>query len=535
MNIDVLTNSFNSLTSHTFESEVNTDRGFWAYYTNADLLRMAGNQHSWTRATTISMGRAAVGSGLSFVRHPVFGKNINKSRQKEIDRIMDDVNQCFFGAPKSIDYIQDTLSSSAKIYYTVNSFVLYGQACWEKIRDKDGKMIGFDALSGLVMPNVDVTGKFLNPAYLYRPWNSQITVSYAKDELVYFASPGIDLSIFGSSDYSALSNHTIPSDVYASKAYKLQFENINAPYNGVWVVDPSTSEEDYADFLALLANRYTGIETFGSNPLVIRGMAKFEEHRSRSNDDAPYLEGRRYNQEEISAVTGISSAKLGITDNASKTNHRELRREFHENTLRPIFAFIEEAIYNQVLVHEFGLTEFRLAFNRPDLSTALEEATIVGRYVQNGIYSPNEAREIVGRSAREDEYGDKYIIPSGGAWTGSDNIISVPQRNIVTPTTAEIVTPKESVPIPPEVRIQDGGSNRVNDMVRPPASDDNYTDTRKSEFYVGELKKWLINPRYKYDGNDRYLAEIQSIIDTISPDHIDDIKLFVNNVYEELT
>lgn len=513
------------------ESEINQDNGFLHFYSKSDLLRRAASQHSWTRATGISIGRAAIGGGFSFVRHPVFGLDISARRQKEIDRIMKRVHKCFFSSPINSDYIQSLTTLSSKMYYTANSFAVYGQSTWEKVRNaKTKEMIGFDALPGITMPNVDFEGRFLNPAFIFRAWNTEKLVEYNKKDLVYFSSPGLDMSIFGSSDYDSLIDNTIPSDVYASKAYKYQFENINAPYNGLWVVDPSTEKEDYDDFMALLAARYTGIEAFGSNPLVIRGMAKFEEHRSRSNDDAPYLEGRRYNQEEISAVTGISSAKLGVTDNASKTNHRELRREFHENTLRPIFSFIEEAIYNQVMVTEFEVPEYKLQFNRPDLSTALEEATILGRYVQSGIISADEARLSIGKPVRSDEYGKKYFVPANGSWVDASGISSPLQEMEANPDGVETPETAQAAPTPEagESRVQDGGSKRQFDMERDPAEDDNYTDTRKSE-----IANWNhYGKSYRYNGFDDILLKVDQFIQGI-PD--EDVSIFINALYQELT
>lgn len=476
-------------------SNVNKNNGFQYYYDKSVVLKNAASQHSWTRASAISIGRAAIGGGFSFVRHPIYGNNITAQRQKEIDKIMEKVHEVFFEPPKRIGYIQDTIGLSAKMYYTANSFVMYGQFAWEKVRDKNtGRMIGFDVLPGIVMPNVDENGKFLKPAYYFRPWNSQSTVEYKTRDLVYVTNPGLDLSIFGSTDYDALSDNTIPSDIYAAKAYKYQFQNINAPYNGIWIVDPSTSQEDYTDFLAMLAAKYTGIESFGSNPVAIRGQAKFEAHRSRSNDDAPYLEGRRYNQEEISAVTGVSSAKLGITDNASKTNHRELRREFHENTLRPVFQFIEDGIYSQIMVQEFGLKEYKLAFNRPDLSTALEEATILGRYVQNSIITPDEARSALGKQPRSDDYGKSFFLAGNGSWVSPDGEINTPMQESAAPSAVNVngknqqgeQAPQQDIR-PVETPIQDGGSKRQFDMKRNSEEDNNYRN--KSEI-IEELRAW---------------------------------------------
>lgn len=452
---------------------------FEGFYEKSEALRLVAKKHSWTRATVSSIARAAVGAGFSFVRHPVFGRN-QKIIQEEMDRILEPVYDFFYGIKDVTRYIQDTVTLPAKIFYTVVSLIYYGQASWELIYDSEtGKPIGFDVLAGIVRPNVNEHGRFLRPAYYFRPWNSTNVISYRNpSDIVYITWPGIDLSIYGSSEYDAVAEISIPSDLYASTAYRNHFENINAPYNGVWIVDKDTSKEDYKQFLMTLVNRYSGVVNFGRTPIVIRGDVDFKETRSRSNDDAPYLEGRKYNQEEISAVSAVPSAKLGLAANATKTNYREMRRDFHENTLRPIFEIIEHAIYQQVFVRGFGMKDWMMVFNSPDLTTSLEQATILTRYVQNGLLNPNEARGDLGRPPREDSFGTVFYHPNNSIEAATGGKES---------HTANIGDPNQTVE---ENREPEGGSMRQTNNVRVPSSDAAHTGQESLRNIVNEIKTW---------------------------------------------
>ena len=427
---------------------------FKSFYRRSDLLRRTANRHTWTRASVMAIGRAAVGGGFGFTKHPIFGKTLSDSAIKSMDKTLLPVYDFFYGAEKDWRYIQDVQTPSSKILYTMGSLVLYGQVGWEIIRNKTGKAVRYDALPGVIYPNIDENGKFLNPAYFYRAWNSETVVEYKSPlDIVYFTWPGVDNSVFGNTELDALADTTIPSDLYAAIAYKSHFENMNTPYNGVWVINPATSDEDVNKFLQLLIRRYTGPKNFGRNPLAIRGDVEFKETTSLSEEDAPYLEGRRYNQSEISAVTGVSSAKLGLTDNANRTNYRELRKDFWENTLRPVFNIVEETVYEQVMVREFGIKEFMLRFNNPDFSTELEKSTILSRNVQTGIYSPDEARQELGKSPRNDEWGKRFVIP----------------QNMLTPE-EQAQQSMDGQGKPQEGQSQttpEGGSKRSRDMKRP--------------------------------------------------------------------
>lgn len=505
---------------------------FQLAFQRADLLRKASMRHSWTRATVMTIARSAIGSGFSIIRHPIYGQQdktqlVNK--KNELNELKDVYRFFYSNDDDEVRYIQDLQSTSSKIMYTITSLVFYGQVAWEINRDEMGNAIGFDVLPGFVFPNVNGKGKFKRPAYYYRPWNSMKTYEFKNPkDIVYITWPGTDMSIFGSSEYIAAAESSIPSDLYASAVYRAHFENINAPFNGFWIVDKETKDEDFKKFMSLVFNRYTGVKNFGRNPIVIRGSAEFKEMRSRSNDDAPYLEGRRYNQEEISAISGVSSSKLGIGGSVNKTNFREQRRDFWETTLRPIYAIIEEAIYQQVFVRLFSKKEWVLSFNQPEQNTQLEQSSILTRYIQSGVMSPNEARVEIKYPVRNDEAGWKYVDPTligqgGGEQKIGDQQDSRNQTNR---------------------RANENESDRSGDMKRPPTSDrPQNEEPGPNKSIIDELRTWKKFAVKVADGKRSYRAfesryidkDVAAIIESFVQDNIenkDTIKLFFEELIE---
>lgn len=439
-------------------------------YDARDEIRRAANIHSWTRSTASTIAKSAIGSGFSIIRHPVFGKRLPEDiSEEEIYQRLEPVYELFYGTNQDFTYIQDLFSTSQKMYYFVISLVLYGQAAMHLIYDENGVLTDFENLAGITFPNVDDKGKFLNPAYTFRPWNSNESYDFKSPaDILYVAWPGVDNSIYGNSEYFAAAQTAIPSDLYASNSYKNHFENMNAPYNGVWVVDENTSDEDFLAFLQLLSARYTGDQNFGRNPLIIKGQAEFKETRSRTNDDAPYLQGRQFNQEEISAVSGVPGSKLGINNQVSKSNFREMRREFHETALRPIYEMIEQAMYQQVFVRCFGIKEWMLAFNKPDLTNALEDASIHGRYIMNTVMTPNEVRADLGLPPIDG--GDVLYQPSSAVVVGmGDYVESIDRQSEDRADEPEGNSPRqddaENIPSKDRPTVADGEKVSIPDLV----------------------------------------------------------------------
>lgn len=427
------------------------------------LLEAAMN-HPWTYATVDSVSRSVVGSGWSFVPVPELA-------DQATDEGLEEVESFFEFRSRTWDNIKDFQSFPDKIGYTAATYRLFGQTGWEVIRNGAGRPVGFDVLSGIIVPNVDDEGYFKSPAFTLIPWEKGAKeVAYEADEIVYFYNSGLKGNVGGESIYQPLTATSLPSDLYASQAFRELFKNANSPYNGIWEVDPGVSDDDFELFLELLEQRYSGVANYGRNPLVVRGNVKFNEYTSRSKEDAPYLEGRNFNREEYYGVTGVNGNKLGVVQDANKSNIRESRREFHENVTRPLFRKIESIIYDQVMVRLLNRPEWYFKFDQPDFSTSLERATIEMRELQWGKATPNELRIAAGKDPLPG--GDVRFFPINMAIVDEDGNI-------------QVLTGKNSSDVE-DGESPEGDGSPNSDDVRAPRDDENPDSTNA----LKEAKQW---------------------------------------------
>jgi HK97 family phage portal protein len=369
--------------------------------TAAELVE-AASVHPYTFATMDAVTRSAIGTGYQIVNVDEFKAGATKLQKKKLLAFLNYIDRRW-------DNIKDFQSFPDKLAQTINVYRLIGQASWEIIRDGNGNPVGFDVLSGVVIPNTNERGYFETPNFRFYPWNKSQPIDYHRDNIVFFSNAGIRGRITGESVYESLTSTAMISDMFAAISYRSLFENVNSPYNGIWKIDPVTSDEDTEMVMSMLDDMYTGAYNYGRNPIAVRGGLDFVSINSRNKEDAPYIEGRHYNREEFLSVTGVDGNKLGITESSNKANMRETRREFHENTLRPLFIRLEEDIYNQVCVRLLGIKGWKFQFNRPDITTAVEQMSIDMRALQWGIQNPNEIRAQRGLDPRAG--GDVFYLP----------------------------------------------------------------------------------------------------------------------------
>lgn len=424
------------------------------------LLQVAMN-HPWTFASVDSVARSVVAPGWDIVPVPRYDRGATEIQRKRLEEF-------FEYSTRTWSNIKDYQSFEDKLHWTISSRRLIGSAGWEIVRNGAGKPIGFDILPGVVVPNTDTRGKLLSPAFTFFPWDVNDAVTYERDEIVYFANTGLSGVPFGESIYISLLNSSLPSDMFASVAYRSMFENVSAPYNGIWEVDPAVSDTDFDMFLALLEERYTGAANFGRNPLVIRGAVNYKPVTSRTKEDAPYLEGRNYNRSELSAVTGVDGNKMGVTENTNKSNMRETQREFLANVVKYTASVMESDIYYQVCSRLFGIDGWMLKLREPGVSTPIEQASIDMRNLQFGVFSPNEIRKQHGFDPRPG--GDIYYTP-GNMSNNNQNAQGEPANDRESSTKVrdnnpEPKTPPERTPRSDDVQISNSVDGIIADLRR---------------------------------------------------------------------
>lgn len=427
-------------------------------------------RHGYLRASMSVVGRSAIGAWWTLVRHEEFGKGAPERHRKRLYSF-------YAHTSREWNNIRDYESFAAKLLIAVQYLKFFGQVAFQILRDSSGAAVGLDHLPGLVVPNVDSNGRFKTPAFyqfLSSDYTKKVEFNNPKD-IVFVTNPDWEGSPIGGSDVEALTEWTLPLDIYLQTAARDYMRNRNKP-ELIFSLPPDISDEAFDDFVREVEARWTGPKNIGRNPIAVQGEFKVTE-LGKLPDGLPYQSSRKDAREEELAVTGVPGAKLGLSDSVSSANIRELRREFHETSLVPLFRLLETALYEQVHVRELGFDGWILKFNNPDFLNAVERATVHMRYRQMGAMSPNEVRNQIGLPKRKDEQGDMFEgqEPEEEEEEPQDEIPN-PQGN-----------PPEGRPVDPDDPSQTGEPNDEDDA-DPERGDQHDDEVRNS--LIDELSLW---------------------------------------------
>lgn len=414
-------------TTYTKQTMGTTLQQFMGFWTLMDTIQ----QHGYLRASLSTIGRSAIGAWWSLQRHEEYGRNAPDLQRRRLLRfyMMDN---------RDWTNIKDFQSFAYKLKIGLEYFRYFGQAAYHILRDAEGNPLGLDFLPGLVVPNVDKLGNFdRNVAFIqYLSSNPLDKVEFSDPhDIVYITDPDWRGSPLGGTDFESLSTFTLPIDIYLQTAAREYMRNRDAP-EVVYVLSPDTSDESFETFVNWATVKHSGSGNTGKSMVAVQGDFDVKELRPYPSA-LPYQESRSQSREEELAVAGVNGAKLGLSADLASANLREMRREFHESSMVPLFKPFELAFYEQIHLREFGIRGWELKFHNPDFLTAVEKATVHMRYRQQGVLNANEIRADLGKEPREDDGGDDYTVPKGTGDSnesdGSNNQGSPPEGNPIEP------------------------------------------------------------------------------------------------------
>lgn len=361
--------------------------------------------HGYLRASISVIGRSMLAAWWTIVRDDVLGEDAD---DKDLRRLY----KFFKFQKRDWNNFRDWYSGAYKYGIGVMYLRAFGQCAYQVIRSKSGRALGLDFLHGLVVPNIDNEGNFVaGKAFTQYPHrNSHATVEFEDPrDIVYIINPDFMGSPLGGTDLQALSEFNLPLDLMLQSSAKNYMLNRDKP-ELIYQLSEDISDEAFDAFVEVLENKYSGYKNVGRNPVVVAGELKVQELAGMPTD-LPYAEARQTTTQELFSVVGISGAKLGITSELAGAGVREARREFHETTMTPLFRLIQEGFYEQVIIREFGIDDWKFAFGQPDFLTRVERATVQMRLSGVGALSPNEIRNENGQAQRTDPEGNLYVVP----------------------------------------------------------------------------------------------------------------------------
>lgn len=112
--------------------------------------------------------------------------------------------------------------------------------------------------------------------------------------------------------------------------------------------------------------------------------------------EAELIQGRKLNREEVAAAYDIPPPIIQILDRATFSNIDEQHRMWYQDTLAPWLSMVTDTLQAQLLDPEpaFASTFFEFDLNEVLKSDVDKRSTAYLRFMQAGVYTPNELRKL---------------------------------------------------------------------------------------------------------------------------------------------
>lgn len=153
------------------------------------------------------------------------------------------------------------------------------------------------------------------------------------------------------------------------------------------------------------SKQYEGIKKAGKTALLEEGL-KFEK-LGMSNEDAQYLETRKFQITEIARMFRVPPHKIADLDKATFSNIEQQSLEFFQDTMMPWLVRWEQAAERDLIVRPGNFVKFKeQAILRGDLKSRYESYAIARNW---GWMSANDIRELEDMDPIKG--GDVYLSP----------------------------------------------------------------------------------------------------------------------------
>lgn len=130
---------------------------------------------------------------------------------------------------------------------------------------------------------------------------------------------------------------------------------------------------------------------------------------SPSQKDMQMIQSRQFTTKKVAVAFGVDPALLGYTEGVQRSNMWIIRREFYDNTIRPVEKIIAEIINNEVLPY-FGFDKVKIYIDKSNYYDEKELADRTRADVSAGIMTINEARFERGYEPSENELADELLV-----------------------------------------------------------------------------------------------------------------------------
>jgi HK97 family phage portal protein len=293
---------------------------------------------------------------------------------------------------------QPDVDTTRQAHYgaVVTSLLVYGNSYTRVFRDNRGEVVNLVVLDP---STVEVKRNSIGRKMFYVGNESK---PFTSDEIVHIidlAEPG---ALVGVSRVNKLKDALGVAS--ALQAYAARFFGQGATTQGIIEFPGALTQEQAKNLVDGFDSRHRGWRKSHKTG-VLSGGAKYVS-TSVSNDQAQFLDSRRFAVEEMARAFNIPLHMMGIPDTASYASVEQNNLQFISHTLRPILEKIEWS-YSKLLPNPDVFVKFNFnALLRGDLQSRMTSYSIA---TQAGVMSVNDVRRLEDLSPVEE--GDQHRVP----------------------------------------------------------------------------------------------------------------------------
>lgn len=182
--------------------------------------------------------------------------------------------------------------------------------------------------------------------------------------------------------------------------------------SGVYSVEGNLDDKQYKQLRKFIADNYSGANR--GLPMIMDRNAKWLS-QAMSGVDAQHLETRNFQVEQICSAMNVHPFMIGHAGNTTTFASAEQASINHVvHTLAPLYELIEQSIDNNLLTER----DYRAGIYAKFIAEGLMRgsldamATMLDKYVNGGLMTPNEARAKLEMRPDPDPASNKLRVPA---------------------------------------------------------------------------------------------------------------------------
>lgn len=367
-------------------------------------------QHPTVRAAVEKIAKSAVANGYRFIPADRHGTEIQESHRDELELFMRRSN------------------ATQLLRLTYKDLIIYGESYWliEGVKKdengRSGRPYRARRLHAMYMDPRISGGEVIG--WRYGPiFESEEEIRYDLNEVIHFKIEDPDSDIYGLSLLDSL-QRTVATDLHAMKFNEKFFEN--SASSGLILSMKGATKEEIERNREWLDQNYVGPE-HAHRPMILEGDIGVNTS-IKSPQEMQFIEGRKFNRQEILALLDVDPSKLGINEDANRSVAKEADNSFRSETISPLQTIIEEEISNSLILGAFGWAD--VVFEQEEASLrdrlALLETLAIGERM--GVFSINMIKKELGLPTIEG--GDSHFIQTAAGLIPVELVDDVAMRLI---------------------------------------------------------------------------------------------------------